>query len=580
MSKPGRIVGLALLAVASACGGGHDEAEREPSVATLYELDLRPALPEQGVSFLGEDKPGLSEALLRTEKLMKHKLAKGLFVRLGELHGRFGDLADWSQLFDAVRANKKPVHCHFDSADNLSFALANHCDRVSMTPSGTLDLVGLAAQVIHGRELLEMLGVQADLLQVGKYKGAAEPFTRETLSDELRQSLDGLLDDLDATFRQHLTHGDKRSAEAVTNALENGPYSAEAALQQKLIDDVSFDDEARAIAKKTSEAGALRQVFPEHESKALSLSDLLDLFQGKKEAVPDKAQRLAMVYLTGEIVDGDGDGLENSASEPFVKAMRRFADDSRVSTVVLRIESPGGSALASDRMWHAVRRAAGRKPVIVSVGDMAASGGYYVASAGTTILASPGSVLGSIGVVGGKMVISKLADRAGVNVTALPRAPHATWLSALSPFSESERARLEALLNRTYVLFLERVAHGRKRSVAQLTSAAEGRVMGGARAKAHGLIDGLGGLADAVRLARKEGKLADDAPIVRWPKADDPLAKLGHYLGVRHPDSALSAGLSALGPEVERVGRSVLLRAVAHHPAHAVAALPFELILR
>jgi protease-4 len=556
------------------------ESDKRPNVATLYELDLREALPEQGTSLLGEAKPGLTDGVTKLRGLLDEPLVKGLFVRLGPLAGSFGDLADWSALFDAYRAKKRLVHCHFDELDNLGFALASHCDRLSMTPSGMLDVVGLGAQVVHGRQLLEMLGVRAELLQIGKYKGAAEPFTRDGPSDELRQSLEAMLDDLDRGFRAHLSRGGARNAEAVSAILDAGPYTAEAARSQKLVDALSYDDEARAIAKKAASASALRSVFPERKSDSLSLRDLLAAFTGKDDDSDSSEPRLGLVFLTGEIVDGDRRSMERGASEPFVKAMRRFGDDSRIRAIVLRIESPGGSALASDRMWHAVRRAAGRKPVIVSIGDMAASGGYYVASAGTHILASEGSIVGSIGVVGGKIIVTDLAKRVGVNVTSFERAEHATWLSPLAPFTPDERQRLEAMLTHTYELFLERVSLGRKRSVKQLLPATEGRVMGGERAKELGLIDEIGGLARAIDLARERGKLTKGAPLMRWPEDGDALEALRTVLGAHAPGLRFGAELEALDHSTRAVASSAPLRALAHARSPLLTSLPFALMVR
>jgi protease-4 len=570
--------GLCWLALG--CGGNVPEADKKPSVATLYELDLHEALPEQGMSLLGETKPGLADGLGKLRKLLDEPLAKGLFVRLGPLEGSFGDLADWSALFDAYRAKQRLVHCHFDVLDNLGFALANHCDRVSMTPSGTLDVVGLGAQVVHGKKLLEMLGVRAELLQIGKYKGAAEPFTRDAPSEELRQSLEGMLDDLDRSFRAHLSRAGARDEAAVRAVLDGGPYTAEAARSHKLVDALAYDDEARAAAKKAAGASAVRTVFRERKGESLSLRELLAAFAGKDDDDSSSEPRLGLLFLSGEIVDGDDRSLERAASEPFVKAMRRYADDTRVRAIVLRIESPGGSALASDRMWHAVRRAAGRKPVIVSVGDMAASGGYYVASAGSHILASEGSILGSIGVVGGKIVLADLAQRVGVNVTSYERAEHATWLSALAPFSPDERLRLEQLLTNTYQLFLERVSLGRKRSVHELLPAAEGRVMGGQRAKQLGLIDEIGGLTRAIDLARERGKLAKSAPISHWPEEGDALGALRALLGASAPSTRLTQELDELDHSARAVASSAPLRALAHARSPVLTALPFALIVR
>jgi protease IV len=568
---------LSCALVASGCMGARPDSEKKPTVATLYELDLRDALPEQASAMLGEEQPGLSDAVLKVRGLLAEPLVKGLFVRLEGLEGRFGDLADWADTFDAFRAQKRPVHCHFDATDNLGMALAMHCDRISVTPAGMINLVGVAAQLVHGRELLALLGVKAELFQVGKYKGAAEPFTRDAPTPELRESIDTLLDALDANLRLHLTRGGKRSPAEVAALIDDGPYTAETAKARGLVDAVSFDDEARAIAKKQMGAAAQRAVFPKSEPETLSLTTLIRALGDKEEHIPQDATRLAFVHLSGEIVDGDTHGGERAGSDPFVKAMRRFADDSRVRAVVLRIESPGGSALASDRMWHAVRRAAARKPVIVSVGDMAASGGYYVASAGTHILASEGSILGSIGVVGGKMVAADLAAKIGVHVTVMSRGKHATWLSALTPFSDDERARLEQALTHTYQLFLERVALGRKRSIAELAPATEGRVMGGLRAKELGLIDEVGGLARAVTLARERGKLSKNAPIVRWPEAETPLSALGEMFGAHATHTHTLSELARDPLAAQPVIQSALLGALTHPAPYAMASLPFLL---
>ncbi len=568
---------LSLALLASGCSGARPEREQKPTVATLYELDLRDRLPEQARALLGDEQPGFSEALLKVRGLLDEPLAKGLFVRLGELEGRFGDLRDWADTFDAYRAQKRPVHCHFDSTDNLGIALAAHCDRVSVTPAGMVNLVGIAAQLVHGRELLALLGVKADLLQVGKYKGAAEPFTRDAPTPELLESINTLLDGLDQELRAHLAHNGKRSGDEVSALIDGGPYGADEARAKKLVDAVSFDDEARAIAKKAVGASAQRAIYPKREPEALSLNVILRALGEKEERIAQDASRLAVVQLSGEIVDGDARGGERTGGDAFVKAMRRFADDTRVRAVVLRIESPGGSALASDRMWHAVRRAAARKPVIVSVGDMAASGGYYVASAGTHILASEGSVLGSIGVVGGKMVLADLADKVGLNVTVLSRGKHATWLSALTPFSDEERASLEQALTRVYRLFLERVATGRKRAIEQFAPATEGRVMGGLRAKELGLIDEIGGVARAVALARERGKLTKNAPIVRWPEAETPFSAFEELFGANASNAERAREVLSNPLAAEAVIQSALLGALAHPAPHTLATLPFVL---
>jgi protease-4 len=534
------------LSVLAACAPP-EEPSNLPTTETLYELNLLEPMPEQGTAFLGERRPGLAEATSELRTLLDEKLTKGLFVRLGPHQGHMADVDEWAELFEAFRAKHKPVHCHFETADNAAYALAAHCDRVSMTPAGSLDLVGIVAQVVFGKDLLELLGVQADLLQMGKYKGAAEPFTRDSMSPEMRSSLDGLLNDLDINFRKHLARRLKRTDAELAGLLDAGPYTAETAQAAKLVDALTFDDEARSKAKAAAGARIVRRLFTPREDRELTLRELLEALGGpEKKHVSEP--HLAVVFLDGEIVDGEREGGERVGGSSFVHAMRKLGDDSDVKAVVLRIVSPGGSALASDLMWHAVRRVAKRKPVIVSVGGMAASGGYYVACAGSHIIAEPSSILGSIGVVGGKMVLRGLADKVGVNVETLPKARHAGWLSPFAPFTDEERKLFEGLLRNTYDRFLSRIAEGRKKTIAEIVPAAEGRVMGGERAREMGLVDEVGGLGRAFELALKEGKLPKDAPVTVWPAEDNPLHALSQLAsGAQGRTPLESAALAPTG---------------------------------
>ncbi len=562
---------LALLALGS-CGGKPDE-DPPLTEATLLELDLTQGFGEREQSLLTEQRPSLASAVERVMALGSESLSRGLFVRLGPLSGHWSDVDEWGEVFDSLRTKKKPVHCAFEALDNAGYALAAHCDTLSMTPAGMLDLVGLAAQVLHGRQLLESVGVQADLLQIGRYKGAAEPFTMDTMSEPLRESLDGLLDDLDARFRTHLKTRAKLGEADLDRLIDRGPYHSEGARAAALVDTVAYDDEARNRARITVGASSVRAIFPRREEE-FSLRALLEAFSEDKAKELKAQNRVVLATLVGEIVDGDRMGADKAASEPFVLAMRKFADDPHVKAVVLRIESPGGSALASDRMWHAVRRVAGRKPVIVSMGDMAASGGYYVACAGSYVLATEGSIVGSIGVVGGKIVFAGMADRLGVHSDNLKRAERATWLSILTPFTGAERRQLEVLLRDTYDRFLQRVALGRKRALAQIQSAAEGRVMGGARAKKLGLVDEVGGLARALKLARERGSVARDAPIEAWPSTSDPVAAVTSALtGARlnTPEGRLLEEMSRMaemGSEATWLSHLTPGRPAAVLPAH------------
>jgi protease-4 len=395
-----------------------------------------------------------------------------------------------------------------------------------MAPSGLLALTGVRAETIYARELLQNVGLEAELLQVGKYKGAADMFTRTEMPPEVRETLGGLLDDLQSDLNSAVRDGRSLDAQILQRAIDEGPHTARSALALKLIDAIAFDDEARANAKTAAQAKDVVVALDKSEDDSIGFGEVFDLVTGSGDSGKVKGKRVVLAYLDGTIGDGESESADGVQSGPFVKAMRRIADDQEVQALVLRISSPGGSALASDKMWHAVKRVAKRKPVIVSIGDMAASGGYYVACAGTEILAEPSSIVGSIGVVGGKIVGEALASKIGVRSTALARGQNANWMSPLTRFSDSERIALTRALDETYAIFLSRVRDGRKLEPAKLDAVAQGRIMSGRRAEQGGLVDRAGGLTEALASARSKASLPADSPVEVWPKERSFLSRL------------------------------------------------------
>jgi protease-4 len=534
-----------------------------------------PAPEETGGELFGEQHHSHRELLDQLADVVKQPKVKGIFLRSGGFAGAWGRNAELREALQRVRDAKKPVHCYFDGADNAGFALlASSCDRITMGPTGILALTGLSAQVIYARELLDTIGVRAELLQVGRFKGAADELTRSDMPPEVRQTLNALLDDLQATLMKAVTKGRSIDQAAFSRAIDEGPLTPKAALERHLIDAVAFDDEAREKAKQACAATRVTRMLRAPNADKIDLLDLLKSALGSDKDKPH-GERIALAYLDGEIRDDEHDqGGRSASSGPFIAAMRRLADDKDVRALVLRIDSPGGSALASDKMWHAVRRVANRKPVIVSVGDMAASGGYYVACAGTEIFAEDDSVVGSIGVVGGKIVVEPLADKLGVRATSLSRGRNAGWSSMFSPFSDTERASVLSAMNDTYATFLSRVHEGRKLEGDRLTSVAEGRIMSGRRAREGGLVDTAGGLMQALARARTKGGVSEDAPIEVWPKERSLLERASQlFSGVKAP-SPLN-GLDLL-PEF---ARSPIATALARGDMSPLAALPYALEL-
>ena len=559
----------------SACG--RPDPHPAPKLDELREFVIGGAAPEEtGKELFSDARNTHRELLDQLDDVVDQAKVKGVFLRLSDgLGGAWGRAAELRDAFARVRAAKKPVHCYFDNADNSGYALlASSCDRISMAPSGLLSFTGIQAQSIYARDLLDQIGVKAELLQVGRFKGAADPLTRSDMPPEVRQTLSALVDDLQGSLTTAVTKGRSLDAAALESAMDEGPQTPSGALERKLIDAIAFDDEARAKAKEAAHAERVARVLRKPENEHIDLFELLKLLMGGAREKPE-GQRIALAFLTGEIRDDSREQGDGSASGPFVTAMRRLADDKDVKAVVLRVDSPGGSALASDKMWHALRRVVKRKPVIVSVGDMAASGGYYVACAGSEIFAQDDSLVGSIGVVGGKIVIAPLADRAGVHVTSLSRGQNAGWMSPFSPFSDTERSAVLHAMTHTYETFLARVREGRKLESERLSAVAEGRIMSGKRAREGGLVDSAGGLPQALARARNKAGLGADVPVEVWPKDRSLLDRASQFFGTSSESLPLQGALMAL----PRLGHAPVALALLRGDMTPLAALPYLLEL-
>lgn len=517
-----QVVLTALVLVLAACGGSTEEgveAEPNPARRELREIVLlsAPSATNQPGLFSAGG-PSLRDVLDRLEEARTDEHAVGLFVRFGPMMGAWGSIGDIAEAMQAVRDAGRPVHCHFEMLDNAGYALAARaCDRLTVTPAGMLDAVGVAAQVFYMRSLLDQLGIVADIAHVGRYKDAAEPLVRDEMGPETRESLGGLVDDIHATMIDAIVTGRHMTAEEAQAAIDAGPHDSATALALHLVDGVEFDDEAITHAREACGATRNLAVSLVPDAEPMTLGDLLAAMSGEAPHPEPEGPRIVLAYLEGAINDGEEEGMSNAAAGPFVRGMREIADDEDVRAMVLRIDSPGGSALASDRMWHAVRRVADRIPVIVSVGDVAASGGYYVAVAGHEIFAHPGSIVGSIGVVGGKVSLAPLMEEHGIHVETLARGRNAGWSTLTALWTDEERAVVERLMHSTYERFVSRVSEGRHMEWNRVLELAEGRVWSGTDGLEHGLVDRFGGLRAAIARARERAGVGDDVPIVEWP---------------------------------------------------------------
>jgi protease-4 len=490
---------------------------------SLAEFDLTAGVPESIGG--GLFKPPASRtfvALARSvERIADDPDVGGAFVKFG------GASLDWAQteelgaLFDKLKKKGKPVVCHAHVLSNASAAFTlRGCSRTWLSPAGEAETVGIAAQIMYMRRLFDKLKVGVDFLHVGKFKSGVEPFTREGPSEPARESLTDTLRAIRDGWLEQATKAGK--PDSVRVALEQGPWSPEDAKKQGLIDAVGFESDALVEAKKLAHAERVNGTYGGgggKGSQGLDVAEIVRIIAGSNESATSKPH-VAVVPAEGAIAMESGGALQSGGitARAISKTLRRLKGDDTIKAVVLRIDSPGGSALASDLIWHELRELQKKKPLVVSVGGMAASGGYYMACAADKIFAEPTSIVGSIGVFGGKIVFSTALEELGVHTETFPASPEpgaAARASAESPFSiwdDATREKIRAGMQSVYDLFVSRVADGRKLSREKVEEIAQGRIWSGKQGLDRGLVDQLGGVTDAIRQARKLAALPDDAP--------------------------------------------------------------------
>jgi protease-4 len=459
-------------------------------------------------------------------------------------------LAHAEELADAVRvlvARGKKVVCAIEDGGTRALHTCADASRITLMRAGSLRWSGFRAQYIYLAEALDKLGVHWEYERIGAHKTAPEQFGRTTGSPEAHADYEALLQGQEGAFVRAVSRGRKLTPAEVRALGASGPFTAEEAKRAKLVDALAYDDD-------------LEHVVAEVLGRRVMLT--------KQESEPEAprrfgaTRRVAVLWIDGDILDGKSAtvpvvGMRSAGSDTIAEAARALEEDASVGAVVVRIESPGGSTVASERMWHAIARLAKKKPVVASLGSMAASGGYYAAVACPTIVATPGTVTGSIGVYFGKPEVSALLTRLGIGVDTYRTTSRADAETLLRPFTGDERAVLRDKIAQTYDLFLDRVATGRKLEKTQVDAVAQGRVWTGQDAFDRKLVDHLGGFREAVDLAYQLGRVARSAPFVELPRAEGGL--LEQVLGTlgQAPRSDAPYGVSIpLTDELRRVARA------------------------
>ncbi len=488
----------------------------EPALpdAIVLDLDLKGPLAEAGTARLGGllgHETTLREVLDTLERGRRDPRVKGMLARFGGDGIGFAQAQELRAAVERFRASGRFAiafaEAYGDSGSgNKSYLLASAFDEVWLQPLGLLSLTGLSAQVPFVRDALDMLGIQPQLMQREEYKSLADTFTKTGFTPANREMTEALLGDLTSQVVDGVAKSRRLAPDAVRAAMERAPLLDQEAVEAKLVDRLGYADEAKAEALRRAGAPAGADTVEPRE--------YLDI----AGAAYDSGPTIALIHATGTITSGKSDkpgvGEVTAGAETIVQAIEDAVDDPDVKAILFRIDSGGGGVTASETIRHALTKARqSGKPVIASMGDTAASGGYWIALAAERIVASPGTITGSIGVVAGKMSLNGLSDRLGVHWGIVDTARNAGMWSPLRPFSPSEEERLAALIDASYATFLSRVAEARHLTPEQARAAAKGRVWTGAQARQLGLVDDLGGVEAALDLAKQAAKLPVDAPV-------------------------------------------------------------------
>jgi protease-4 len=450
-----------------------------------------------------------------------------------------GTAALWGkvqEVRDAVldyKRSGKPIVAYMEYGGEQEFYLASACDKVFLMPSASLDLTGMASYELFLRGTLDKIGAYPDALHIGEYKTASNTFTEHTYTPAHREMAESLNADLYEQLVRGIADGRHKSEKDVKALIDHGPFLPEEALRAGLIDDLAYEDEIDDRVKLAP--------------SAVQYLDMAEYRQVAPSSVGlERGPRIAVIYASGIIASGkgnyDGPGSSVVGSDTISEYLRKARADSSVRAIVLRIDSPGGSAIASDIIWREMLLTRNAKPLIASMSDVAASGGYYIAMPAHAIVAEPSTLTGSIGVVLTKFVIDGTLKKLGMNMEGVTQGRFADLYSPVRPFSPEERARVLENMQATYDTFVEKAAQGRNTTPERIDAIAQGRVWTGRQAKQIGLIDELGGLERALALAKQRAKIPQESEVelVIYPP------RKSFYDIVRNPFGA-SSGAATLG---------------------------------
>jgi protease-4 len=539
------IIGIAIIASASSDKGSHVDAN------SVLHISLNGTIPERtpnnplaGLPFLGLDDNkdvGLNDILADIKKAKTDNNIRGIFLDESYIESQQATVEEIRNALIDFKKSGKFIIAYAEVYTQSFYYLASVADKVYINPKGIFEFKGFSSQITFLKGALDKLGIEAQIIKVGTYKSAVEPLFLTKMSDANRLQVTSYLGSLYDHFLTNIGKSRNISKDSLFNYANNLSIQfPEDALKYKLVDGLKYKDEI--LDELRARTGTEKKAtIPSIELKDYTKSDA-DKDDDSNDKNSSSKNRIAIIYASGEINGGDGDD-NTIGSERISKALRKARLDSKIKAVVLRVNSPGGSSLASDVIWREVMLTKKAKPIIVSMGDLAASGGYYISCAADSIFAEPNTITGSIGIFAILPNMQKLFnDKLGITFDGVTTGKYADLGDISKPLSPDERAILQNQVNHGYDDFTKAVAAGRHKTQAYINSIGQGRVWTGEQAIKNGLVDRLGNIKDAINSAAKMAKLSD-YKLVEYPEQKSILDKFGSSFNVEMKIRAIKSEL-------------------------------------
>jgi protease-4 len=503
----------------------------------------------------GEDIQTLHGILNNIKKATVDERIVGILLNIKNFRMNFTVTQEIRDALITFRKSGKKLFAYLEVARMRSYFLVSPADKIYMPPSGETYLRGVRAEIPFYRKMLDKIGVTPEFVYIGKYKTAPQSFTRDTMSEDHREVMNALLDDFYNGYVEQIASARNVPTSRVTEWIDRGLFMASDSLKAGIVDALLYENQLDETLKM--ELGITDKPAPETKKEETiwkkwtakwglkeKKSVINKLNNSQYARVPVKApglhktgEKVAVIYAQGNITSGKSEnspgGSNTIGSESMVKLMKSLVENETIKGIILRIDSGGGSSQASDIIWNAVQEAKQKKPVIVSMTDVAASGAYYISAPADAIVAYPLTITGSIGIFGGKFSTKGLYDMIGMNVESLQRGKNAGMFTSTRIFTEEEKERFRQSIQEGYDTFIAKVAKGRKMSVSAVDTAAQGRVWTGKRAVELGLVDKLGGMETAIELIKEKIGVPEggDIQLLTYPEIDNLFGLIWKRLG-------------------------------------------------